>query len=54
MKLAIALFARLGFPPRKVEAPDLFAVRLDRIGLRERRCTARSGVFKTLSSRQAV
>ena len=54
MKFGKALFARLGFFSRKVEVPDLFALRLARIGLRERRCTARKGVFKTLSSRLAA
>jgi len=54
MKLGKALFARLGLYSRKVEAPDLFELRLERIGVRERRCTARAGVFRTLSSRPAI
>jgi hypothetical protein len=54
MKLGKALFARLGFYSRKTEAPDMFDVRLERIGVRERRCTVRKALFKTLSLHPAI
>jgi len=54
MKLGKALFARLGLFSRKEEAPDVFALRLQRIGVRERQCSVRAGVFRTLSSRLAT
>jgi hypothetical protein len=54
MKLGKAMFARLGLFSRKVEVTDLFDLRLQRIGVRERRCKARTGVFRTLSSRLAA
>ena len=54
MKLGKSLFARFGLFARKVEAPDLFDLRLERIGVRERRCTVRRGVFRTMSPRQAA
>lgn len=54
MKLGKALFARLGFYSRKVDAPDLFALRLERIGLRERRGPARRCVFRTQARHPAV
>ena len=54
MKLGKALFSRLGLYSRKVEAPDLFDLRLERIGLRERRCSARRAVFRTLARHPAA
>ena len=54
MKLGKALFVRLGLCSRKVQAPDVFDLRLERIGVRERRCKARPGVFRTLSSHPAI
>ena len=54
MRFGRSLFARLGLSPCRVETPDLFAVRLARIGLRERRCSVRAGVFRTLSRHPAV
>ena len=54
MKFGKSLLARLGLYTCKVEAPDLFAVRLERIGVRERRCAARTAVFRTPASHPAV
>jgi len=54
MTLGKALIARLGLFSRKAEGPDLFDLRLERIGLRERRCTSRRGVFRTMASRRAA
>ena len=54
MKLANALFARLGLYSRKVEDPDLFDLRLERIGVRERRCSAQRNVFRALSRHPAA
>ena len=54
MKLGKALFVRLGLCSRKVQAPDVFDLRLERIGVRERRCSVRACVFRTLSSRLAT
>jgi len=54
MKLGKALLDRLGLASRKVAAPDLFDLRLERIGVRERRCSVRAGVFRTLSLRPAA
>ncbi len=54
MKLGKALFTRLGLYSRKSDGPDLFDLRLERIGVRERRCTSRRGVFRTMSTHPAV
>lgn len=54
MKFGKVLLARFGLFTRKPETPDLFDVRLARIGVRERRAAVRKPVFRTLSSRQAV
>lgn len=54
MKLGRNILVRFGLISEKVEEPDLFDVRLVRIGVRERRCTARAGVFKTWSQRPAA
>ena len=54
MKLGKALFARLGLFSRKDATPDVFALRLQRIGVREQRVQARSGVFRIRSSRLAT
>lgn len=54
MKLGKALFARLGLFSRKTDAPDVFDLRLQRIGVRERQRSAQAGVFRTISARLAA
>jgi len=54
MNFGRILFTRLGLLSRKVEAPDAFDLRLQRIGLRERRCDARAVLFRRLSARLAA
>lgn len=43
MKLVMTLMVRIGFLGRKAEAPDIFDLRLTRIGAREQRCAGRIG-----------
>ena len=54
MRFGKALFARLGLLPRAGFGPDAFDLRLQRIGVRERQCHVRAGVFRKLRLPLAV
>ena len=46
MKFGYAMLVRFGLFSRKPAAPDMFDLRLQRIGSRERNCTARPILFR--------